>query len=355
MTDFLIRWGASTWSMLVDSGLLLLLGIGLAGLIRAFLSEEKVGKYLKGNGATTVFKAAAFGVPLPLCSCSVLPVAHQLRQSGVSKGGTVAFLISTPESGIDSIALTWSLIDPVMTVARPVTAFLTAFTAGLIENAADSGPEPTPLTMATPKTGCGCGCAPAEDDENQSVWLRLWHGLRYAYTDLISDLSRFLLLGYILAGLVSAVWAIDQGGLPEAFTTGWGAYAGAFVIGLPLYICATSSTPLAAALMSLGFSPGAALVFLMVGPATNIASLVVVAKILKGWAVARYLGSVIIISLLCGLAVDAIYEHFGLDSYILANAHHHADSPAWYAVAAAGILGILILGHAIRRMWPRPA
>ena len=292
--------------MLLDSAALLLLGISLAGLLRLALSDARVVGLLTGGKVASVFKAAGFGIPLPLCSCSVLPVAYQLRQSGVSRSATVSFLISTPESGIDSILLTWTMINPLMTIARPITAFLTAITAGLLESN-DDDPQPK-VSPAQPECTSGCGC-PAESDKPQSTggWLlKIGSGLRYAFTDLVADLSVYLLLGYLLAGLVTVFWGPSAGGLPPELSHGWAAYLGSLLFGVPLYICATSSTPLAAAMMAAGFSPGAALVFLMVGPATNLASITVVSRILKGWSVVRYLAVIVVVSVLCGLALDAI-------------------------------------------------
>jgi len=336
--------------MLLDSSLLLLAGLGLAGLIRLLLDENRVSRFLAGNKASSVFKAALFGIPLPLCSCSVLPVAYQLRRSGVSKGATAAFLIATPESGADSIVLTYSLMDPIMTVARPITAFLTALTAGLWENIADADSEKVETTTPVAKPACDCGSCAVE----RPGWpLRVWVALKYAYTDLLPDLAVYLLIGYLLGGLVASLWGGDAGGLPESLRSGWGAYAGAMLIGLPLYICALSSTPLAAALLAAGFSPGATLMFLMVGPATNVATLVVVSKVLRGWSVARYLGSIVVVSLLCGLALDAVYGAFagGYDHTVgLAD---HAGSAPWWDWTAAIVLSASVLWYTSRQLIAR--
>ncbi|MFH1686215.1 MAG: SO_0444 family Cu/Zn efflux transporter [bacterium] len=306
MSQFLFNWADAVWAMLLDSSVLLLLGLVLAGLLRLALSEARVARMLTGGKIAAVFKAAGFGIPLPLCSCSVLPVAYQLRQSGVSRGATVSFLISTPESGIDSILLTWTMINPLMTIARPITAFLTAITAGLLEVNGDRREAVPDPIKAVCDSGCGCAAVPSRTNATVGWFSRLYSGLRYAFTDLVSDLSLYLLLGYLMAGLITVFWGPSAGGLPPALSSGWAAYLGAVLIGVPLYICATSSTPLAAALMAAGFSPGAALVFLMVGPATNLASIAVVGRILKGWSVVRYLVVIVTVSILCGLALDAI-------------------------------------------------
>ncbi len=342
--------------MILDSALLLLIGLGLAGLLRVVLSENKINRFLKGSGPGPVFKAALIGVPLPLCSCSVLPVAHQMRRSGISRGGTVAFLISTPESGVDSIALTYSLLDPVMTVARPVTAFLTAFTAGLVENRIDPGVDDNVSLQAPTVSDCcstSCGCETTSTEQSASLLQRMWSGLKYAYTDLLNDLAVYLVIGYLLAGLISAVWGPEAGGLPEVLRTGWGSYIGAIVVGLPLYICAVSSTPLAAALFMAGFSPGATLLFLMVGPATNIASLVVVGKILKGWAVVRYLLAIVLVSLAVAVILDFIYLLFRLDPTNYGSAVADTGSFGWVHSISAVLLTFAIIWYSLNAVMRR--
>jgi uncharacterized membrane protein YraQ (UPF0718 family) len=337
--------------MLLDSGALLLLGLTLAGVVRLVLNDRNVSRFLGGNSRWSVLKAAAIGVPLPLCSCSVLPVTHQLRKAGVGKGPAVSFLVSTPESGIDSIMLTYSLMDPIMTVARPVIAFTTAITAGLWETAFDTGPG----ELGTAAVACSHGCSCTADQPLAVYvpwWRRLWQSLRYAFTVLIGDLAVYLLIGYALAGVVGAIWGSGDNPLPEAIRSGWAAYLGAVVIGLPLYICATSSTPLAAALVTAGFSPGAALVFLIVGPATNLASLVVVRSFLEGWAIFRYLLVVVVVAVLGGIVVDLIYHWTGKPATFSGQAWHDTE-PSLVATMAAGLLTFLILWHTVRRFWRR--
>ena len=346
------RWAISTWALLVDSALLLLVGIGLAGLIHAVLDQTSIRRFLGRRPKAQVFRSALLGVPLTLCSCSVLPVAYELRRSGLGRGGTVSFLISTPETGIDSILLTYSLMDPLLTVARPVTALVTAVVAGLTETAFEKSKtiqtEPAVIeTCAVPDSSS------RETRKGGSMSVRsLWSGLRYGYSDLLNDLAPYLLLGYLLAGLVGAILGGTGGELPEWLQGGWAGYVGAIVIGLPLYICATSSTPLAAALLAAGFSPGAMLVFMIVGPATNIASLIVLRKILRGWALARYLLVIVTVALLAGLAVDRIYDFFGL-APSLTSPEQVYDTGWMYGLSAAVLAALIITAtgrKAIRRL-----
>lgn len=347
---FAQSWAESIWMMLIDSAFLLLVGIGLAGLVQILLHVKKFRRLIRGSKRAGVFKAALFGVPLPLCSCSVLPVAYQLRKSGLSKGGTVSFLISTPESGVDSIMLTYSLTDPLLTIMRPVTAFLTAVAAGLTETLFEENESQPQGNSQNCEKPCGCE---AESVPVQRLPFagKLWSGLRYAFTVLLGDLAPYLLFGYVLAGLVGAVLGADLYLLPEALRSGWGGYAGAMIIGLPLYICATSSTPLAAALLAAGFSPGAMLVFMMVGPATNIASLVVVSRFLRGWALSRYLLIIVIVALLAGIVTDNLYGYFGLAGHYQALVE--TASHSWVHVISAVILALLIVFYSAKKLLRR--
>ncbi len=346
MMGFLQEWVLAVWSMMVDSAFWLLVGILAAGLIHLLLHRENIANLIRGRSYWSVIKASLLGVPLPLCSCAVLPVAYQLRQSGVSRGATSAFLISTPESGVDSIMLTYSLTDPLLTIARPVTAMATASMAGLWETIiSEHEPEKPEIAVADAPcvAGCGCGdeCAGGLAEAGQSKVRQIFG----AIDDLLGDLAPLLVLGYLLAGLITVFLPPDSAGIPEFLRQGWGGYLGALVIGLPMYICATSSTPLAAALLAAGFSPGAILVFLMVGPATNVASLVVLRRILTGWGVLRYLGTILVVSVLAGLIVDWLYGALGVSATYMPGATD--DAVGWFSVACAATLAVVITGYTV--------
>ncbi len=353
MATFAVLWLESIWMMLIDSAFFFLVGLALAGLVWLFLNEKNLSRLVGKNSSGAVVRAALIGVPLPLCSCSVLPVASQLRQSGLSKGGTVSFLVSTPESGVDSILLTYSLTDPLLTVARPITAFLTAMTAGFVENAFGSGEETmTPMPVAA---ACGgdCCCDSAETNTYDSLFSKIWSGLKHAFTTLIGDLAPYLLVGYVLAGLVAALLGPRLDAIPESLTSGWLAYVGAIVLGLPLYICATSSTPLAAVLLAAGFPPGAIMVFLMVGPATNMAALAVLKRILGIPATIRYLVVIAAVSIVCGLAVDWLYDALGINPLYRNVGHEHSGS--LFNIVCAVSLSALMFWHSFKRWFGRLA
>jgi hypothetical protein len=296
-------WLTGIWDILLESSLLFLIGLVLAGLLWYFLSERDLKRLMTGGRGKGVLRAALVGIPLPLCSCSVLPVATQLRRSGVSKGAVASFLIATPETGIDSIMLTYALTDPVLTIARPVTAFITALAAGGVEAVGGSS-QVDRLIAEAPSCGCDSGgCATPSLKKKRT----LFESFKYAFTEIMGDLAPYLLLGFVLAGLAGALLGDSVSGLPAFFREGWGGYAGAVIVGLPLYICASASTPLAAVLLGAGFSPGMVLVFMLVGPATNISALVVVRQLLGGAATLRYLLVIVIVSIGAGLLIDQVY------------------------------------------------
>lgn len=310
-----------------DSAFLLLIGLLLAGVIHLFLNEKLLKRLLVGTKNMVVLKAAVLGIPLPLCSCSVLPMAHQLRKNGLNKGATASFLISTPETGVDSILLTYSLTDPILTVARPMAAFLTAMTAGVLINKLDS--QDTPIELNDVKS-CSSGCSSSDcassTNKNLSIGERILEVVKYSIQTVLKDLAPYLLIGYLLAGFITVLLGNTFTNLPEFLTSGWGGYVGAVLVGLPLYICATSSTPLAAALLAAGFSPGAILVFLLVGPATNIASLTVILKLIQKKALAIYLVSLVVVSIGCGLLVDFVYKYFSVETNYLQGDHNELYS-----------------------------
>jgi uncharacterized membrane protein YraQ (UPF0718 family) len=334
--NFIINLAESTWFILVDSAFLLLVGIFLAGLLHLLLSKTNLDRIIKGSKNLVVMKAALFGIPLPLCSCSVLPMAHQLRQSGMNKGGTASFLISTPETGVDSILLTYSLTDPLMTLARPVAAFITALSAGIAVNLTDKDNNPN-----NPQDTAIESCSNTEFISDSSGWYEnIKEMINYSINILLKDLAPYLLFGYILAGLVGVFLGNSFELIPPFFSSGWGSYIGAVVVGLPMYICATSSTPLAAVLLGTGFSPGAILVFLLVGPATNVASLTVVSTILKKKALFVYLLSIIAISIFSGIVLDYFYDLLAIQTeYQLTDSIHDTSL---LSTLSAVVLTILV-------------
>ncbi|MDD3732082.1 MAG: permease [candidate division Zixibacteria bacterium] len=340
MFSFLLKWAEATWQMLVSSAFLFVVGLLLAGFLWLLMNEKNIRRLIQGGGIRGVFKAALLGIPLPLCSWSVLPVASQLRKSGARKAGVMSFVIATPESGVDSIALTYSLTDPVLTVARPVTAFLTALLAGVVETFFKDDIKPA-VFIGNRSNGDCCGATSADNLSQKSIIIRILSSINYAFNVLLKDLAPYLMLGFVLAGLVGALLGDNPTDIPSILKTGWLGYLGAIVIGLPLYICASSSTPLAAVFLASGFSPGAILVFLMAGPATNIATLVVLKNILGNWSTVRYLTAIVVVSITGGVITDWIYGILNIPVLIRSQSTPEEHSPV-SILMALGLTAFII-------------
>jgi hypothetical protein len=345
MIELLLTILQESWLMLNESAGYCLFGIFMAGLLRAFMPDDFVLKHLGKNNITSVIKASLIGVPMPICSCGVMPVAMGLRKQGAGKGPTTAFLISTPESGIDSIAVTWALLDPIMTVVRPLAAFMTATVAGILVNFVPEHQQ----KGAVPEPACSCCCEAegAQDgghthacNHSHSLLERMRSGLAFAFGGLLADMGPSLLFGILIAGMISAL--VPPGFIEQNLGGGIRPMLVMLLVGIPLYVCATASTPIVAALALKGLSPGAALVFLLAGPATNAATILLVAKILGKRIAAVYVAVIASVALLLGLAVNFLYSMASLSITGWISAEHH-EGGGFFPAAFSAILLVLIL------------
>ena len=310
-----------SWHLLLEASVYILFGMLVGGLLKVFLSPSFVAGHLGKGKFISVIKAALFGIPIPLCSCGVLPAAASLKRQGANNGATTAFLISTPESGVDSMAITYALLDPIMTVARPVSAFITAVAAGISENLLHTQKEEDwekVIDRSCPIDNCcdGNECPPEEHAKHHTFSEKMWSGLKFAVDDLWGDLAGWFFAGLLLAGVIAAL-------IPEELMTqylggGLNSMLIMLLVGIPMYICATASTPVAAALILKGVSPGAALVFLLVGPATNVTSLSVLFGLLGKRATAIYLVTLSVFAVLSGLVLDQVYGLSGISAQAVA-------------------------------------
>ena len=347
-----LLWQASSeaWHLLLQSAPYVLFGLVAAGLLKVFLPPGAVASHLGGGSLASVAKAALWGIPLPLCSCGVLPAAVALKKQGASSGATTAFLISTPESGVDSMAVTYALMDPIMTLARPLSAMATAVAAGAAENlASGSARQSAPMPDLTcPVDGCcdGRDCDPQTHRHHHGWRAKLAAGLGFVAGELWEDMAPWFLLGLILAGLIGALVP------PQALTSYLGGGLESMLImlavGIPLYICATASTPIAAALIMKGVSPGAALVFLLAGPATNITSLTVLSGTLGRRATAIYLAAIAVGATASGLLLDQVYAWLGVTPQAVVGQAAEL-MPAWVEWGA----GLLLLALSGPPLWRR--
>jgi len=339
IVTFISAWLTSSWQLLLDSAPYVILGLALGGILQAFLSPGYVARHLGKGRFLPVLKAALFGIPLSICSCGVMPAAAALKRQGANNGATIAFLISTPESGIDTISISYALLGPILTVARPLAALLSAFVAGSLENLLNP-PRPQLVmfsAIACPVDNCcdGRECHPDRHRRHHSFLEKVRAGLRYAALEIWGDLAAWFLLGILLAGMITAL-------VPETVITsylggGIAAMLLMLLIGIPLYICASSSTPIAAALILKGVSPGVALVFLLAGPATNIATITVLTGLLGKRATALYLASIAVVSVLCGLGVDWLYWTLGIKAQAVVGQAAEI-MPVWLQWGAVAVL-----------------
>lgn len=348
----------ASWAMLVSMAPYLLLGFVAAGLLSVLISSRWVERHLGNRGLGQVFKASLFGVPLPLCSCGVIPVGASLRRHGAGKGATTAFLLSTPQTGVDSIAVTYALLGPFLAVVRPVAALLTGFFGGSVVWAFDreSGHEPT----EAPETGACSGggdCCGLDDPPEKRTLL---DGLTYGLVTLPRDIGRALIVGILLSGVISAL--IEPRALEGALGGGVWPMLAAMVVGVPLYVCATASTPIALSLIHAGLSPGAALVFLITGPATNAATITTLWRVLGRRSVAIFLITVAVGALATGFAIDAATSS-GLvgpgamvpgPETVMTGHLHHGEAAGGIGTWFGRICAILLALVLVNALWPQP-
>lgn len=324
------------FSMFNEMAPYLLLGFFFAGILHVFIPQSIFSKYLAKNNFSSVFTAALFGVPLPLCSCGVIPAAMALRKEGASKGSVISFLIATPQTGIDSIMATYSLLGLPFAIIRPAAAFITAILGGVVSNIFIRKEESFKEEM--PVVSCKI--------ETKTAGNKIMSALKYGFVDIIRDIGKRLAAGLLIAAMITYF-------VPESF---FSFFAGNTVLGIlfvlalaiPMYVCATASIPIAIALMMKGFSPGTALVLLMAGPATNIASILVISKILGKKSMALYLGSIIFGAVSFALIIDYFLpaQWFNVSMmHEMVNCHNASFS--WLKIISGSVLFALIINSFI--------
>jgi len=356
------------WLVFLDTAFWLLLGLLAAGFIKLFISEQTMRRWVGGKGLPSILRAALFGAPLPLCSCGVLPAAIGLRRSGASKEATISFLISTPETSIDSVFVTYALMGPVMAIVRPVSALVNAVGTGLltalisdedvpdikktgnkVESCCSSNKSSQPVETSSccaeekepVKSSC---CSEAAEPENVAIKSsklssKLLQALSYAGAELLDDIAKWLFIGIALAGIMLTF-------IPPDWLAQWGQGITAMlimlVVGIPMYICAVASTPVAAGLLLAGVSPGAVLIFLLVGPATNIASFILLKKELGFKVTLVYLAGLSVLSLMMGLLLEwlLVAQQWQIDAKL---GEAHAMLPGVVSWASAFLLIILAI------------
>lgn len=329
LLDILTGLAGAVWTLTLEMAPYLLFGFLVAGVLHLFLPREKVARHLSRNDTASVVKASLLGVPLPLCSCGVIPVAAHLDKQGAGRGPVLSFLVSTPTTGVDSIAATYGLLGPLLAVMRPIAALFNGVLIGLMVNRA-AVPAPEAADLPAPE--------PAAAAPRRTPMEALRHIVTYAFGDLIEDVAKWLIIGILLGGAIS--YAIPTEMVTRYLGTAWLAYPLMLVLGIPMYVCATGSIPIAAALVLKGMSPGAGFIFLMVGPATNTATLSFVAGSMGRRTVTLYVIAIVVSALLFGWLIDAIWALTGYDMALVGGQMEML--PHWLELVSALVLIALI-------------
>lgn len=322
------------WLVLRSLAPWLLLGTAIAGLLHGFLPRQLIRNQLKGR--LGVIKSVLIGVPMPLCSCGVIPTGLGLKKDGASAGATVGFLISTPQTGVDSIFVSGSFLGWPFALFKVASAALTGVVGGWLTDLAT--PDASPSVEAPDAH---------EEDERRGIRAMVDHGI-----ELLQSIWGWLVVGVLVSAAISVL--VPQGTLASLGQLGpLGAGLAALAISLPLYVCATASVPIAAALVAAGLPPGAALVFLMAGPATNVATVGAIHRGLGGRVTGLYLGTIIVGSLGLGMLFDSIID---APAAFVDMQHHGAGPAPWWELASVALLLALLARFAIadlRRVFRR--
>jgi len=365
VTELLSRFVRALVAVFLEASPYILLGFAVAAVLQILVPVRVIQRFLGKGRVRPIFTASLLGIPLPLCSCSVLPTALSLRKRGAGRGATLSFLVSTPETGVDSIALTYGLMGPLMAFFRPVAAFVSAIAAGFAaeafggdgekgegetDSSAGSPPdEEAHVHTHHPRPTDRDAIAESQARQSAAVSMRekLRQGFRGAFVEIFDETSHWLFAGLVISALISVL-------LPAEIVTRY-LSAGPvplllmLVIGIPLYICASASTPIAAALMIKGLSPGAALVFLLAGPATNVGSLAILTRFLGRRVMVIYITTIAVLSLALGALLDVLFSTFGLQATAVAGGG--SALPTWLGVSSAVVFAGLLF-FSFRRVRP---
>lgn len=348
-----------TWLLTMEMAPYLLFGFLMAGVLRAFFTESWVRQHLGRKGFYQICKSVVIGIPLPLCSCGVIPVAAGIRRSGGQRGAVAAFTASTPQTGIDSIAATVGMLGWTFTAIRLVIAFANGLVAGLVverwggkdedpagQSCCSSGQNSesgTHSCCAEPDHGKPC-CSGEQEESNgaeraHAFGKKLASGMRFGLVTLPRDLAPALILGLLIAGAISAFVPTEffrdfPGGLV-------GSYVALTLISLPLYVCSTGSIPMAFSFLQAGLSPGAVIIFLIAGPASNVATVTSLWRLIGARGTVGYIFSIVLTSWICAFVVDLT----GMAMLINQAVDHHDMGIGPLQQVAGGLL-VFLLGWA---------
>jgi hypothetical protein len=336
MLEVINNYLVALWDLTLEMSPYLLLGFLIAGILYIYFPKEKVTKYLGKKNFRSTLNAALIGVPLPLCSCGVIPTGISFYKNGASKGSSVSFLISTPQTGVDSILATYSLLGLPLAIIRPIIALITGILGGLVTNSVEKN-EKISSASNTVRTG----------NTEQNEGNKLQKMLHYAFVEFLQDISKWLIIGLLLAALMAVL-------IPDDFFTNYlsNEYLSMAIVllaSIPLYVCATGSVPIVAVLLMKGLSPGAAIVFLMAGPATNAATITVIGKVMGRKTLFSYMASIIGGAIFFGILVNEFLPREWFTGHLvhLHDGHGSHLIPDWLkVVSSVALILLLINGYA---------
>lgn len=327
----------SLFYMLNEMSPYVLLGFFIAGLMHAFVPQRTFARHLSSTGWRAVVKAALVGIPLPLCSCGVLPTAIAMRRNGASRAAATSFLVATPQTGVDSIAATWSLLGPAFAIIRPVAALVTAILGGWAVGKAEG------TTAAVQHTS-----VPSVDivDSKNSLGRKCISALHYGFVDLVGSIGGWLVVGLIIAALITVY-------VPSDFFATLGRWPllsmlAVLVVAVPMYVCATGSIPIAMSLVLKGLSPGTALVLLMAGPAANFASFALISREMGRKPAFIYLGSIVVGALFFGLTIDYLLPSRWFELPGMLHAGCCTGEFSTFATVCSVVLAVLLVVSFVR-------
>lgn len=321
----------------------ILLGFILAGMLHVFIRPDTMSRHLSGHGWRPVVKAALLGIPLPLCSCGVLPTAVALRRQGASKGASTSFLIATPQTGVDSIAATYALLGLPFAIVRPIAALVGSVAGGMAVDRSDKdGDNDMPVTASATACSDGCCQSAAEAEAPRGFINKMWAAVKYGLTDMVASVGKWLVIGLVVAAVITVA-------VPDSLFLSLAEYPRLAMlvmvaVAVPMYVCATGSIPIAMSLMLKGLPPGVGFVLLMAGPAANFASVMVLSKSLGRRATAVYVLSVVVTAILFGLLIDYLLpaQWFAIGGAADTIAHCHVEWP-WFPTLCSALLVALLL------------
>ena len=337
--ETILLYFTNFFELLNAMAIYILIGIIFAGVLKQIIPDDFVSKYLGDGNFSSVFKASLLGIPMPLCSCSVIPFANSLKKEGASKGAVQSFLISTPITGADSIIATYAFFGWVFTIYRVISSFIIAMVAGILQNLVDNKFEKNKEVKEESSCCCASSCS-SQKEETVKKSFSIKEVFDYTFNTIFKDFAKPLLFGLLLGAAFTTFLPKEYASV--VFDNQFLSYGLILLISIPLYVCATASLPIAASLMMTGLSGGAAFIFLSAGPATNSVTMSVIYKSLGKSALVIYLGTIAILSLAFGYIFDSFFPTLDIINFM-----NHEEETSILNLISSGIMTLLMIYYFI--------